>query len=188
VTALELHPITPERLDDLAELFGTTVVTTKCHCTWFLLREPELTRVWEADGSRECFDRFTVEAPAPTGVLAYDGGTAVGWCAIGARAWYPRLAIARAWRGGDPDAWAVTCFYIRRQARHTGLSGELLEAAVALAGEFGAAAVEGAPRLAGVKTSGGDGYVGFESTFRACGFTRQAPPAGKRVLMRRQLG
>jgi GNAT superfamily N-acetyltransferase len=184
---MELHAITPGRLDDLAELFGTTVVTTRCHCTWFLLRDPERSRVWDAGGSRECFDRFTIEAPAPTGVLAYDGGTAIGWCAIGPRAWYPRLEIARAWRGGDPDAWAVTCFYVRRAARRTGLTGELLEAAVALAGEHGATVVEGAPRAAGFKTSGGDGYVGFESTFRACGFIEAGPRDGKRLLMRRPL-
>jgi hypothetical protein len=182
---MELHAITPDRLDDLAALFGTTAVTRNCHCTWFLLREPELTRVWEAGGSRECFERFTSSAPAPTGVLAYsDDGVPAGWCAIGQRSWYPRLSVARAWRGGDPAAWAVTCFYIRRQARHGGLSGSLLSAAVALAASNGAPAVEGAPRADGMKTSGGDGYVGFESTFRACGFTRAAPVDGKRVLMR----
>jgi GNAT superfamily N-acetyltransferase len=181
---MELQPLTPARFGDLAALFDTTAVTRNCHCTWFLLREPELTRVWEAGGSRECFEEFTSSAAAPTGVLAYDSGQPVGWCAIGARSWYPRLAVARAWRGGDPEAWVVTCFYIRRQARHSGLSGSLLTAAVALARENGASAVEAAPRADGVKTSGGDGYVGFESTFRTCGFTRAAPVDGKRVLMR----
>jgi GNAT superfamily N-acetyltransferase len=180
---MELQPLTPARFDDLAALFDTTAVTRNCHCTWFLLREPELTAVWESGGSRQCF-----EASSPRGVLAYsDEGEPVGWCAIGQRSGYPRLAVARAWRGGDPMAWAVTCFYIRRQARHSGLSGSLLAAAVSLAAENGATVVEGAPRADGMKTSGGDGYVGFESTFRACGFTRAAPVDGRRVLMRREL-
>jgi GNAT superfamily N-acetyltransferase len=184
---MELHPLTPARFDDLAALFDTTAVTRNCHCTWFLLREPALTEVWEAGGSRECFEEFASSAAAPTGVLAYadDGGPA-GWCAVGAYSWYPRLAVARAWRGADPSAWAVTCFYIRRQARHAGLSRALLSAAVDLAAAHGAAAVEGAPRADGMKTTGGDGYVGFESTFRSCGFTRAAPVEGKRVLMRRE--
>jgi GNAT superfamily N-acetyltransferase len=95
--------------------------------------------------------------------------------------------VARAWKGADPGAWAVTCFYVRRQARHSGLSRSLLEAAVEVARANGATAVFGAPRADGVKTSGGDGYVGFESTFRACGFSRVAPPEGKRVLMHRTL-
>jgi len=185
---MELHPLTPARFGDLAVLFDTTAVTRNCHCTWFLLREPRLTEVWRAGQSRACFESFAGAAPAPTGVLAYaEDGVPAGWCAIGPRPGYPRLAVARAWRGGDPGAWAVTCFYIRRQARHAGLSGALLSAAVALAEEHGATAVEGAPRVDGVKTSGGDGYVGFESTFRSCGFTRAAPVAGKRVLMRREL-
>jgi len=185
---MELHAITPDRLDDLAGLFGTTAVTTTCHCTWFLLRDPGRRQVWEAGGSRECFDRFTVDAPAPTGVLAYQDATAVGWCAVGARAWYPRLEIAKMWRAGDPQAWVVTCFYVRRQARRGGLTGELLAAAVDLAGKHGATAVEGLPRVSGVKTSSGDGFVGFESTFRACGFSEVARPSEKRVLMRRELG
>ncbi|HEV7963587.1 MAG TPA: GNAT family N-acetyltransferase [Actinoplanes sp.] len=185
---MELHPITSERLDDLAELFGTTVVTTRCHCTWFLLRDPERNQVWEAGRSRECFERFTVEAPAPTGVLAYSGGAAVGWCAVGARSWYPRLEISKMWRGGDPDAWVVTCFYVRRTARRSGLTANLLDAAAALAAEQGAKVVEGLPRASGINTSSGDGYVGFESTFLACGFTAVDRPNGKRVLMRRTVG
>lgn len=184
---MEVHPLTPDRFDDLAALFDTTATTRTCHCTWFLLREPSLTQVWKAGGSRECFERFAVSAPAPTGILAYDEGVPAGWCAIGAHEWYPRLEVARAWRGADGSAWAVTCFYVRRQARHTGLSGALLSAAVGLARQHGAAAVFGAPRADGVRTSTSDGYVGFESTFRACGFTRAAPVVGKRVLMRRDL-
>lgn len=183
---MELHPLTPARFDDLAALFDTTAVTRNCHCTWFLLREPRLTEVWQAGQSRECFESFAGSAPAPTGVLAYaPDGSPIGWCAVGDHSWYPRLAVARAWRGAS--GWAVTCFYIRRQARHAGLSGSLLSAAVELARSHGATSVFGAPRADGMRTSGGDGYVGFESTFRACGFTRAADPDGKRVLMRRDL-
>ena len=184
---MEFAAITPERLDDLAGLFGATAVTTRCHCTWFLLRDPERTAVWLAGGSRACFDRFTVEAPAPTGVLAYDAGAAVGWCAVGPRAWYPRLEISKMWRGGDPDAWVVTCFFVHRSARRTGLTEALLDAAVELAAGQGAEVVEGLPRQTGIKTASTDAYVGFESTFRACGFTPVERPNEKRVLMRREL-
>ena len=45
---MEFRAITAERLDDLAELFGTTAVTRRCPCTWFLLRDPERTEVWSA--------------------------------------------------------------------------------------------------------------------------------------------
>jgi len=138
---MELRPLTTARFDDLAALFGTTATTRNCHCTWFLLREPRRTEIGQAGKSRECFETFAGSAPAPTGVLAYAGdGTPVGWCAAGSHSWYPRLTVARAWRGADPSAWAVTCLYIRRQARHRGLSGLLLSAAADLARSNGAAA------------------------------------------------
>jgi GNAT superfamily N-acetyltransferase len=106
---------------------------------------------------------------------------------VAPRSEFPRLGRSKAWLGGDPDAWVVTCFYIHRSVRRTGLTRVLLDAATALAAEHGAAAVEAAPRGAGVPTASGDGYVGFEQTFADCGFTVVARPDGKRVLMRRRL-
>jgi GNAT superfamily N-acetyltransferase len=184
---MDVHPLTEDRLGDLAELFGTTAVTRRCYCTWFLMLDPERREVWESGGSREVFERFAEARAAPVGVLAYDDGRPVGWCAVAPRSEFPRLVRAKAWLGGDRDAWVVTCFYIHRSVRRTGLSRALLDAATALAAEHGATAVEGAPRGAGVRTGSGDGYVGFEQTFAECGFTVVARPDGKRVLMRREL-
>jgi GNAT superfamily N-acetyltransferase len=184
---VEIRPLTKARLDDLAELFGTTAVTSRCYCTWFLMLDPERREVWAAGGSREVFERFADAQRAPVGVLAYDDGRPVGWCAVAPRSEFPCLVRSKAWLDGDPDAWVVTCFYIHRSRRHTGLSRTLLEAATAFAAEHGAAAVEGVPRGSGVPTSPGDGYVGFEQTFADCGFAVVARPNGKRVLMRREL-
>jgi GNAT superfamily N-acetyltransferase len=182
---MDLHPLTPDRYPDLAALFGSTSVTRHCYCTWFLLLDPERREVWERDESRAVFERFAQNGPA--GVLAYRDGTPVGWCAAGPRAAYPRLVKSKAWQGGDPDAWVVTCFFIHRGARRAGLTRTLLEAAVAMAAEHGAKAVEAVPRSAGTRTASGDGYVGFEQSFADCGFEVLKRPNEKRVLMRRTL-
>jgi GNAT superfamily N-acetyltransferase len=184
---MDVHPLTPGRYPDLAALFGTTAVTRTCYCTWFLMLDPERREVWEAGESRAVFERFAGASSGPAGLLAYRDGTPVGWCAIGPRSEYPRLVKAKAWRGGDPDAWAVTCFYTQRSARHTGLTRTLLSAALELAAAHGASAVEAAPRAIGVPTAAGDGYVGFEQIFADCGFEEIGRPAPKRVLMRRSL-
>ena len=184
---MDLHPLTPDRLGDLAELFGMTAVTRRCYCTWFLLLDPERREVWEAGEARGVFERFAGEQKTPIGVLAYRDGAPVGWCAAGPRSEYPRLVRSRAWQDGDPDAWVVTCFYIHRTARHTGLTRTLLEAAAELATEHGATAIEAVPRSIGTPTAPGDGYVGFEQAFADCGFTVVARPNSKRVLMRRTL-
>lgn len=178
---MEIVPLTPDRYDDLAELFGTTAVTRTCYCTWFLLLDPERREVWQAGGARSVF-----EEGAPGGVLGYHDGRPAGWAAAGPRPAYPRLARSKLWAGGDPEAWAVTCFYVRRTARHQGLTRELLEAAVAQAKRMGATAVEGVPRVTGVKTAAGDAYVGHQQVFADCGFTEVSRPNDKRVLMRRE--
>jgi GNAT superfamily N-acetyltransferase len=184
---MDLHPLTPERYPDLAALFGTTAVTNTCYCTWFLMLDPERREAWKAGQSRAIFERFATGSTGPAGMLAYRDGTPVGWCAIGPRPEYPRLVKSKAWQGGDPDAWVVTCFYTHRSARHTGLTRTLLAAAVDLAAAHGATAVEAAPRAIGVPTAAGDGYVGFEQAFADCGFTAIGRPVAKRVLMRRAL-
>ncbi len=186
---MELRPLTPDRYSDLAALLGTTAITNRCFCTWFLLLDPERRQVWEAGEARAVFERFADSQATPVGVLAYSesGTDAVGWCAVGPRSAYPRLVKSKVWQQGDPDAWVVTCFYTHRSVRHTGLTRSLLDAAVALAGEHGAAAIEAVPRSLGTATAPGDGYVGFEQTFRDCGFTVVGRPNDKRVLMRRQL-
>ena len=184
---MEIRPLTRERYPDLAALFGHTAVTRNCYCTWFLLLDPERRQVWEAAESRAVFERFADDLGTPAGVLAYRDGTPVGWCAIGPRAAYPRLVKSTAWRDGDRDAWVVTCFYVHRSARRGGLTRTLLDAAVALAAEHGAPAVEAVPRSAGTPTGSGDGYVGFEQTFAEGGFTVVARATDKRVLMRHPL-
>lgn len=184
---MEVLPLTPARYPDLAALLGTTAVTNKCYCTWFLMLDPQRREVWEAGESRAVFERFADGQGTPVGVLAYDDEAPVGWCAVGPRSAYPRLVKSKAWQDGDRDAWVVTCFYVRRSVRHTGLTRMLLESAVALAGSHGAHAVEAVPRSAGTPTAPGDGYVGFEQTFADCGFAVVARPNEKRVLMRRSL-
>jgi GNAT superfamily N-acetyltransferase len=184
---MDLHPLTPDRYPDLAALFGATSVTKHCYCTWFLLLDPGRREIWERGESEAVFERFADAQAAPVGVLAYRDGTPVGWVAAGPREAYPRLVKSKAWQGGDPEAWVVTCFFIHRSARRTGLTRSLLEAAVAMAAEHGAKAVEAVPRSASAPTSSGDGYVGFEQSFADCGFEVLKRPNEKRVLMRRAL-
>jgi GNAT superfamily N-acetyltransferase len=179
---MDFVPLTRDRFDDLAALFDTTAMTRTCHCSWFLLCDPERRQVWAAGHARAVF-----EESAPGGMLGYLDGVPAGWVAAGPRPAYPRLARSRLWAGGDPDAWAVTCFYLRRGARHQGLTRGLLESAVGYARDQGVAAVEGVPRRTGVPTSTADAYVGHQQVFADCGFTEVSGAGDKRVLMRREL-
>ena len=189
--APDVHPVTPDRLDDLADLFGSNATTRGCWCMWFRAPRSEVHAGWSG-GNRVAFEAMAAGADPPPGLLAYRDGAPLGWCAIAPRSHYP-AAIGprtRILRGRDPAeddrVWLVSCFFVRVGHRRTGLTRALLEAAVDLADRYGATAVEGFP-LAGDGSATGDRFVGTESLFTACGFTVVAHPTPSRVVVRRAL-
>lgn len=116
---------------------------------------------------------------------------AVGWCAVGPRRRYARAVRTPTFKGRDPNeddaVWLVPCFFVHRDARRAGVSRALLEAAIRLAQEHGATAIEGFPYAGSKRRSGGDLQVGFEPLFASCSFSVARRPSGNRVVMRREL-
>ena len=84
----EIAPLTPARWADLELVFGDG--SGACgHCWCMYWRMPR--REFEASmgaGTRRLF-RALVEAGPPPGLLAYRGGTPVGWIQVGPRADVP---------------------------------------------------------------------------------------------------
>jgi hypothetical protein len=87
----------------------------------------------------------------------------------------------------DTDGlWTVTCFVVRVGSRRTGLTGELLDGAVALARRHGARALEAYPidLSAAAKVSSAELYHGALTTFLGAGFTEVARPKPSRPMVR----
>jgi GNAT superfamily N-acetyltransferase len=191
VTILTVHPVTPRRLADLAELFDSSGVTRGCWCMYFIASRAEFGAGY-GSGNRAAFERLASASAEPVGLLAYEGTKPVGWCAAGPRARYPRTIGPRARilagrdAAEDDDVWLVPCFFVRVGARGHGVTAALLDAAVELATAHGAAAIEGFPRAAGQPPSPDD-YLGREEVFGSCGFTAIDRPTPRRVVMRRDL-
>jgi GNAT superfamily N-acetyltransferase len=190
VETLTVRPATTARLDDVAALFGTNKTVDGCFCMWFLLPVKECHAGWGAENQAR-FRALSAGADPPLGLLAYRDGEPVGWCAMGPRTRYARMLRAPTLRQRDPAederVWLVPCFYIRRDARRSGVSHALLESAVEAARRAGAVAVEGFPLAAGHRASAGDKYVGVEALFASAGFRPVAHPSTARVIMRRDL-
>src|ERR1700716_2674780 len=93
VSPIEIRPATPDRLADLATLFGASKTTSGCYCMWFILPTKQCQAGWR-DGNRQAFESMAHElagtTPEPVGLLAYRGDEAVGWCAAGPRSRYQR--------------------------------------------------------------------------------------------------
>lgn len=181
---LALHPLTPERWNDLVDLFGPERgANSGCWCMWWRMKRAD----WKAAAREEKRDRFRaiVDVGPPPGVLAYAGDKAVGWCAVGPRETLPRMTSSRvaAPFDGIEGVWAVNCFYVRSGYRGQGLMQVLLDGAVAFARKQGAKIVEACPIETERKLTWGEGYVGVAPVFRAAGFTEVARRSPTRPLM-----
>ena len=113
----------------------------------------------------------------PPGLLAFLGGQAVGWCAVGPRESYPQYE-------GEPadKTWAIPCLSLKASLRGTQVARVLVEGAIAYAAGRGATIVEGPPPY----WLGGSANVVAAATqvFRSCGFAEIGPGARIPVLRR----
>jgi GNAT superfamily N-acetyltransferase len=178
------HPLTPKRWADLEELFGSRGACGGCWCMWWRQTQAEFDRN-KGEPNRRAMKRIVTSGRVP-GILAYDRGHPVGWCAAGPRESYPRLARSRILkRIDDRPVWSVVCFFIARSHRRRGLATGLLQAAVEHAGRHGARIVEGYP-VEPRKSLAPDVFVyhGLASQFRRAGFREAARRSETRPIMR----
>ena len=185
---LEIHPLTPDRWDDLVTVFDRPGDAKGCWCMFYRVRSRDFERLW-GQGARAAFREVVADGPPP-GLLAYRDGTPVGWCAVAPREAYPRVLNSPVLRPVDdaPACWAIVCFYVVRGERRGGVAAALLEAAVDFAADHGAASVEGYPKdTAGAGRHANEMFVGSMSMFQEAGFEEVARRSAQRPIMRREL-
>jgi GNAT superfamily N-acetyltransferase len=144
--AFRIEPITSDMIEDMGRLLGTDRAAGGCWCMWFIIPVKDYHSAGSG-GNRASFCGLMAASRQPLGLLAYQEGEAVGWCAVGPRSRYRRALRTPTYLGRDPgeddSVWLVPCFFVRRDVRRAGLGQMLLQAAVGLAKEHGARAIEG---------------------------------------------
>lgn len=152
---------------------------------WWRMRQGE----WEREkgaGTKRRFRALVKKGPPP-GLIAYAGDEPVGWCAIGPRETYPRLARSRILAPvDDQPVWSVTCFFVRRDWRRRGVTVALLEEAVRFAGRTGARVVEGYPTDAPTTQPGAFVHHGLLAAFERAGYREVARRSRTRPIVRRK--
>lgn len=197
MTAYLVVPATPERWPDVVSVMGVRGDPSRCWCQYFHLRGKAWSEAATAGGLRDRLQEQIVgpgpDAVAP-GLVAYRDDTPVGWCQVGPKASYARLASspvsAPPTDEPDPDQlWAVTCFVVPPAARRAGVANALLEAALDHAAARGARHVEGYPvdTAAATSVSSAGLYHGTLSMFGSADFVEVRRPSPARVVVRRQV-
>ncbi len=169
----------PLRTDDwplIETLFGGNGACGGCWCMWW--RVPMGGKTWDAAKgapNKRAF-RKLVESGKASGVLAFCGGEAVGWCAIAPRANFPRIerskALAREW---DDGTWSLNCLFVPARWRGRGVATVLVTAAIEHAREKGAREIEAYPQAVkpGERQAGAFVWTGVPGLFTAHGFKPQ---------------
>jgi GNAT superfamily N-acetyltransferase len=128
-------------------------------------------------------------AGPPPGILAYERGEPVGWCAVAPRDVYVRLDRSRVLRPvDDTPVWSISCLFVEKARRARGVSVALLDAAARFAGKQGARVVEGYPVVPYTdRMPAAFAWTGTLSAFLAAGFTEVARRSRTRPIVRRSV-
>ncbi len=185
-TQLRIEPVTPERWDDLVDLFGAKGACAGCWCMFMRLPNAAYRSGHGAANRRRL---HALVKQRPPGLLAYQADVPIGWIAIAPREEFVRLENSRVLAPVPGErVWSAPCFYVRVGHRGKGVSGALLKAAVAYARAQGAAHVEGYPHAdTASKQPAAFVWSGFESVYEAHGFREIARRSKRRPIMRRTL-
>ncbi len=94
--------------------------------------------------------RGQAESDQPPGLVAFDGGRAVGWVSLGPRTDFERIVRSRVIPTiDDRPVWSIVCFAVSSTARGRGVASALLDGAIDYARAKGAQALEAYPVRAG---------------------------------------
>lgn len=183
---LEFRPLQRDTWPDLVRLFGTKGGCGGCWCMAWRL-SADAWRRGRGAPNRRALQRLADEG-APVGVLALQGETPVGWCAVAPREVYARLGRSRVLAPvDDRPVWSITCLFVARGWRRRGLGARLVTAAAEYARERGASCVEGYPTDTPRPLPDAFVWTGLPSQFAAAGFREVARRSARRPIVRRAL-
>lgn len=169
---LEIQPLTPKRIADLATLFDQGGDPKWCWCSYFRVRGRDWTNSTPAQ-NRELLAAAARRRHHSPGLVAYDEDTVVGWVSLGPREDYERLAYSKVLAPLDEaPVWSIVCFVVGRKSRGRGVAGELLAAAIDYARERGATMLEAYPVEVpqGERIASASAYHGTLGMFKRAGF------------------
>ena len=195
--ALRIVPANDASWEDLQAIFGARGQAALCQCQRFKLAPKEAFRSFPVEERafrlRSQTNCGQPDAPTTSGLVAFQDGEPVGWCAVEPRTAYAGLlrVFRTPWEGrhedkSDDSIWAVTCVFARVGYRHQGISYALAKAAVDFARTRGARALEAYPMLTqpGEQVTWGEMLVGSRGIYEAAGMSEVSRPSLRRAVMR----
>ena len=176
---LEFHEVDAARWGDFERLFKSPEVARNPAGAWFGEQVRKPIRAWIANL------RYvgTVSNETPIGLLGYSEGEPVAWCSIAPRPTYRIWRPEPGWRITRTSMVAGLLLHSSRLA-WTGLTKQIIEAAVRHAEKRGATVIEAYPVD---PSSPSYRFMGYVQTFISAGFYEVGRAGTRRHVLRREL-
>jgi GNAT superfamily N-acetyltransferase len=183
--------LTPRRWTDFERLFRKYHgVQAGCWCMFYHREGPNgpLGSVARQEANRRDHRALLREGRAH-GILVYADGRPIGWCQFGLRGELPRIEQGRTYRAlapalSEPARWRITCFFVDRPYRRSGVARFALRAALDAIGRHGGGLVEAYPATHGHAVALWFGTLGM---YEGEGFETVRPFGRSNVLVRRRV-
>jgi GNAT superfamily N-acetyltransferase len=177
-------PVTKDRWSDFETLFGERGACGGCWCMLWRLTRKEF-ELRKGAGNRQAMHAIIQSGEIP-GILGIVKGEPVAWCSVAPREHFPALRRSRILKPlDDLPVWSITCLFVERSYRRTGISTRMIGAAVAHVKKQGGTIVEAYPveprkdRMPDVFA-----WTGLASAFVKAGFVECARRSETRPIMR----
>ncbi len=178
---------------DFERLFAKHGIPSYCWCMYYQ-REKSREREMRDSGIEEeemrahnrKMKRDLVEQGRSHGILVYEDGLPVGWCAYGPREEFPRIDRGRYYKKlrlqeERRKLWRVVCMVVDKDHRGQGVATTALKAALASIRKQGGGVVEAYPAVS--KKGGSQAlWFGTVGMFEREGFKSVAPLGASRLM------
>ncbi|WMT87819.1 GNAT family N-acetyltransferase [Pelagibacterium sp. 26DY04] len=176
MSRLAVKPVTRASWSDFEALFESKGAPSYC---WCMAWRPIEDRTEATNADRKRTLKSFVDRRLPIGIVGYLEKEPVAWCSVAPRSTH--VSLSKQQNDGEEGVWSVTCFFVRRAHRGTGLSGQMLDAAIAYAKKKGARIIESYPVD---PESPSYRFMGFVELFEKRGFAEIGRAGTRRHIMR----
>ena len=183
----DFRPASKSEWKNLVELFGERGACAGCWCMWWRLKRSD----WKAnqgDGNKTLLKKLIDSGSVP-GILAFEGKSAIGWCAVAPREEYPGLERSRTLKPlDDKQVWSIVCLFVDKEYRRQGVAVKLIAAAAEFVKKSGGKLVEGYPVISrkGLMPDA-FAFTGVPSAFEQAGFEVVKRPTPSRAIVRKRV-
>lgn len=188
-TSYEIRPLDESTWDAFAALVERhNGIFGGCWCIWF---HPDCEERGQGYDGNRALKQKLVEQGAAHAALVFDGDEAIAWAEWGTVEELPNIHHRKQWEAETTDVpdYRVTCIFVDKRYRKSGLAEVALRGALDLIAAAGGGMVEGYPHdlSDGKKMSASFVYNGTRRMYERVGFTFERTKGQRNTVMRKQV-